>query len=1730
LLKLLYTLAMSFTAALPLRIPAAAVSFFALILMLTGTRVGAQCMMVPCPTPVPATNAHNACVLPNPAAFNCYEGATSATTPESFPPSWCTTIENNIWFAFTADAPTVSLTFEVLNCTVGSCLQAAILSTTDCNTFTFMGPCVSGMNPGGQYTITGAGLVPGQVYFLMVDGCAGAQCSFVINGSAPRIVNAPTRVCLPAGPSTLTSNIPGNWTLNPPNAGTFVGQFNNTNTVAVNWNTNYQGPVQVCVASPTCNNENCREIEIGRREATTVELFLCAGETVECAGNFYSSGGTFNTTFQTYQGCDSVVTCRIIPVPTYNSPLFQINKCAPGSHVVCGETYTETGGYNHVCKGYRGCDSIINFFLAVMDPKAVIKPPGILDCDQNKVITLDGSMSVTNQAAQFGGLTLYNWSGPGIVGPSNQSTVQVNQPGQYCLVVTHTRGGVYCRDTTCVTVSADYAKPQRPQLLGNPNPCGDSTELYVVRPIGSPNPTSFTWTPPPGVTITQISPDSIRIKWDTLITGPLCVTANNACGASPPACIPIVVQQPIIPPKMSGPSAVCPNGGTYLFTLDTIQVGTSYTWTVPPGATFTGANDSIRVDFTNASSGQVCVRASNACGSIAPICRSVQVAPLPTVSLSGGGEICSGDSITLTFTTSGNGPFNVVWSAGAQNDTLNGINNGHTIRLAPTANTNYGLVSATDGSTPVCQAVVGGSATAIVHPHYTINLARQICEGDSLFLQGAYRKISGIYRDSLNSVHGCDSIIVTALTVFEIDTTVINTGSCNPNQVGTFSQVLNQANGCDSVVITHVALYPTHETRLFGSSCDITKTGVFVQNLTNRFGCDSTVILTVNFSQSDTVLFFRSTCNPSEVGVFVEQYVSSLGCDSVIITTVNFQGIPITNLSGTTCDPAQAGVFTQTLTTAQGCDSTIVTTITLLPSNTTNLTATTCNPAEVGVFVQNLTNQYGCDSIVTTTVSLLPSNTTALFDTTCNPANAGVFVQNLTNQFGCDSIVTTTVTFVPLPPTNLTATTCDPAAAGVFSQTLTTAQGCDSTIITTVTLLPSDTVQLSAQSCNPANVGTFVQDLTNRFGCDSIVITTVSFFTLPITVLTATTCDSTQAGVFSQTLKTAQGCDSTVVTTVTLLPSDETYLDRTTCNPAQAGTFFEGYLNQYGCDSLVTITVTFVPLPPTNLTATTCDPAQAGVFSKTLKTAQGCDSTVITTVNLLPSNQTSLSATTCNPAQAGVFVQKLTNQFGCDSIVTTTVTLLRRDTTYLTATTCDPAQVGVTRVVLTNSVGCDSTIITTTSLSPPAFCGAEASATGGEIPCADSTGSLTIRATLGIAPFTYEVRRNGQTVRTGTIAALNTPQVVSGLPAGTYTIVVTASTGFSTTVQATLVQLLPPTISSLTSLDYGGFGVSCPDAADGAAKASASGGKPPYSFVWSTGATGLEAKNLRAGTYTVTVTDANNCTATGTITLREPAPLSMAFAVTDISCFGRRDGQITAQVSGGVPPYQYALNSGAFQASSTFTGLGSGAFIVRAIDVNGCETSETIVINSPPPLEISLGGNKTIALGDSLKLEIIVNVPLDSIQSITWGPPLDTTDCVRCFSQTVAPIVTTAYSVTITTNKGCTDADKIFVFVDRRRYIYVPNAFAPGSEGQNSLFYISAKPNTVKNIKTLQVFSRWGEAVFQLNDFQPNNPEVGWNGAFRGQPLNPGVFTWVLEVEFIDGVTEVYNGDVTIVR
>ncbi|MGI9158201.1 MAG: hypothetical protein ACR2K1_00460, partial [Saprospiraceae bacterium] len=419
---------------------------------------------------------------------------------------------------------------------------------------------------------------------------------------------------------------------------------------------------------------------------------------------------------------------------------------------MCNETFSESGLWSATCSNYLGCDSIVNVNLAILNPSAVIAPPAVIDCDSNSVITLDGSASPANNAV--GGITLYTWSGPGIVGPKNTPKIQVNQPGQYCLVVAHGRGGLYCYDTTSVTVTASSALPPLPLVGGNLQPCGDSTLLYTAVSNGVPPTIGFIWTTPGDVQFIPLASDSILITWNDIIAGDsLCVTAVNACGLSNPACVPITVQPILAPVSILGPDTVCANGGAYLFRLDTLQPGVTYTWTAPPGAVLSGGGDSITVDFLAAVSGPVCVTAGGACGSAPAVCTFVSVAPAPDASLTGGGEICLGDSVILHFALSGNGPFDVTWTDGVQQYVLQNIADGHTLSLEPAQNTIYRLLSIKDATGPVaCTATVSDTVTAVVWPNAAFNKTVEICQGEAVLLAGDLQTVPGVYVDRLQTI------------------------------------------------------------------------------------------------------------------------------------------------------------------------------------------------------------------------------------------------------------------------------------------------------------------------------------------------------------------------------------------------------------------------------------------------------------------------------------------------------------------------------------------------------------------------------------------------------------------------------------------------------------------------------------------------------------------------------------------------------------------------------------------------------------------------------------------------------------------------------------------------------------------------------------------------------------------------------------------------------------------
>ncbi|MGD1845631.1 MAG: T9SS type A sorting domain-containing protein, partial [Salibacteraceae bacterium] len=164
------------------------------------------------------------------------------------------------------------------------------------------------------------------------------------------------------------------------------------------------------------------------------------------------------------------------------------------------------------------------------------------------------------------------------------------------------------------------------------------------------------------------------------------------------------------------------------------------------------------------------------------------------------------------------------------------------------------------------------------------------------------------------------------------------------------------------------------------------------------------------------------------------------------------------------------------------------------------------------------------------------------------------------------------------------------------------------------------------------------------------------------------------------------------------------------------------------------------------------------------------------------------------------------------------------------------------------------------------------------------------------------------------------------------------------------VEVLP----GLTATAYMGRPVTCNGGNNGSASVNATGGLVPYSYLWSNGATTFMLPSLTAGSYTVTVTDANGCTSASTATVIEPTSLSLSISGTDPTCARGIDGGASISVSGGTAPYQYAWSNGA--TSSSITGLGNGSYTVTITDAANCTATASVTIARPACCNITDGG------------------------------------------------------------------------------------------------------------------------------------------------------------------------------
>ena len=363
------------------------------------------------------------------------------------------------------------------------------------------------------------------------------------------------------------------------------------------------------------------------------------------------------------------------------------------------------------------------------------------------------------------------------------------------------------------------------------------------------------------------------------------------------------------------------------------------------------------------------------------------------------------------------------------------------------------------------------------------------------------------------------------------------------------------------------------------------------------------------------------------------------------------------------------------------------------------------------------------------------------------------------------------------------------------------------------------------------------------------------------------------------------------------------------------------------------------------------------------------------------------------------------------------------------------------------------------------------------------------------------------------------------LNAGDYMVLVIDDSGCEESQQVTVAEE-----ANSMEVNFNVQNITCNGTANGMAEVMVTGNGGNYTYTWSTGSQSRSLENLPGGEYMVTVSDDNGCSSVETITIEEPEFLAGVIEAQPISCKGENDGQIEILAEGGTAPFTYSINGSTFSESQNFPDLRENIYQVSIKDSNGCEVDlGTVNIEEPEEINVVLDRQLIAQSGSPISLDSEVQNAQGEI-SYSWESDGEQASiiCDDCDSPLVSPSYGQAYTVTVTDEMGCTATSTVNLLVRQTRGINVPSGFSPNEDGYNDLLTVHGTEGT--QILSFQLFDRWGELVYQNNNFLVNERSIGWDGTHRGNAMNGGVFTWVAEVQYLDGVTEIVKGHTTLIK
>jgi hypothetical protein len=1250
----------------------------------------------------------------------------------------------------------------------------------------------------------------------------------------------------------------------------------------------------------------------------------------------------------------------------------------------------------------------------------------------------------------------------------NTQTINVNAAGNYAVTATDAFG---CTATDAITVTA-LAAPSV-SISGPTTICTGNTATFDAGNF--PN---YLW--------------STGETTQTITTGTagnysVIVTAANGCTATDD--IDLTVASGLSPQITPQPYAC--NGQ---ITLDAGAGFLTYNWS-------NGGNGQTVIAN---SSGDYFVTVTDATGCTGTAVAAVVIPPAPQVSISGNTVFCENSNTALEATA---GFANYLWNNGETTATIE-VNNGGTFTVTATdafGCTDTESISVTaqplplpdiSGPSAVCD---GATATFSVNGNFAQTLWSNGANGASITVNAA-----GNYIVTVTDAIGCAGADSVQLTV-------------NPNPVAQITEQPYLCNG--QLTLDAGAGFATYIWSNLGNgqTVNVNNSGNYSVTVTDANGCSGTAELAVTVPTLPQV----SIAGDSD---FCQGSSTNLSADAGFVSYLWSNGETSQTVVAST-----SGNFVVTATDALGCTATASVQVTAFNNPAPVIagptavcptsTATLSVPGNYASFQWSIPGAAGNSVTVQPPVSVEVTVTDANGCT--GTASASVAVSNqlspniIAQPYLCDGQITLDAgagfaSYIWNNGGN--AQTISVSNSGNYNVTVSDGGGCSGTATIQVDVPTVPQVFISGPS-------SFCQN-------ESVVISATPGF---VTYLWSTgdiTPDISvnNSSAYSVTVTDASGCSASTATAVTGVVGPAPVVTGPT-------TLCEGGTATFSLDE------TYVSyLWSDGSTGETFSANTPGDYAVTVTDATGCTGLTGFSLSVSPNPAPIISA----------------QPYQCDGQITLTVS--GAGDTYLWSNGLNTPSIAVTNsgnysVTATNAAGCTGIAVIEANVpTPPSV-----AISGNNFICANETTSLT--ATPGLTNYVWSNGQNSQVITVGAAGnfsvtatdalgctatadfAVNAGQADTTLlqattcdpqAVGTDVLLFNNANGCDSLVitETTLGDAL--TASATVVSDFNGFDISCAGENDGAATVTPLAGQAPFTFQWSNGATTSSAQNLNAGIYSVTVTDVSGCSGTASVTLAEPLPVTPTLLAENPTC--QNAGAISVEnVAGGFGPYTVRLvqdigvTNG--QEPLEFDALGSGTFAIEITDANGCVAEETVVLLPPTAIQEFVSDTIEIEKGDTITLNPAITI---TPVNIDWTTSSGQLSCDNCLTPSLAPVLTTTVQLDVQGFGECAASAIYFIIIADAAQVYIPNVIAPEST-DNFSFTVYGDERVIR-VRSLQIYDRWGGQMALIQDFAPNDPAQGWDGTYRGQVVQPGVYVYWAEVEYADGSTEIFSGDVTVLR